>query len=280
MCHARARVSAVTLFTLATHPSRVGVKTDEWAENTDQGDSTRATTLWPGKRKGNRSASAQLRKGAIARQRWTSACLNQCASSKPMSETLEYPYANQSDCDSNCSHEALLHQGTSWQQQGDKGHKQLTSKSDSKTVCSPIVSVQKSRAPRRTKSWRIGDGDLVFGASRTRIVWMSRGTPMASVPGTSLCVREYISVRVHAARFLSPANPISRRTCGRLTPFDRAPTWFTLTSSCKNCEFNLWMWLCISFQVTVFVNRSPSLSIPATLWTFRSPPDAFSWIHK
>ena len=34
---------------------------------------------------------------------------------------------------------------------------------------------------------------------------------------------------------------------------------FTLTSSCKNCEFNLWMWLCISFQVTVFVNRSSSL---------------------
>ena len=35
---------------------------------------------------------------------------------------------------------------SSWQQQGDKGHKQLTSNSDSNTVRSPNVSVQKSRA--------------------------------------------------------------------------------------------------------------------------------------
>ena len=62
-----------------------------------------------------------------------------------MPETLEYPHANRSNCDSTCSHEALLHQGTSWQQQGDQGHKQLTSNSDSNLVRSPNVSVHKSR---------------------------------------------------------------------------------------------------------------------------------------
>ena len=52
-------------------------------------------------------------------------------------------------------------------------------------------------------------------------------------------VRELMSVRVHAARFLSPASPISCSIRGTLTPFSRAPTWFTLISFWTNCELNV-----------------------------------------
>ena len=84
-------------------------------------------------------------------------------------------------------------------------------------------------------------------------------------------VRELMSVRVHAARFLPPARPTSFSVRGRLTPFGRAPTKFTLISFWTNCELNLWTWLCISFHDRVFVNRSAPLSTPATFLKFRSP---------
>ena len=72
-------------------------------------------------------------------------------------------------------------------------------------------------------------------------------------------VRELMSVRVHAARFLPLARPRSCSSRGRLTPFVRAPTQFTLTSFWINCELNLWMWLCVSFHDKVFVNKIGSI---------------------
>ena len=113
--------------------------------------------------------------------------------------------------------------------------------------------------PRRTESWRIGDGDFTFDAWNTRIVCMSRGPPSNGVCSRDLVmsrassesrispltasavtrattslhkdppfivvrlVRELMSVRVHAARFLPPARPISCSIRGRLTPFGQAP---------------------------------------------------------
>ena len=105
-----------------------------------------------------------------------------------------------------------------------------------------------------------GDGDSFFGALKTRIVWMSRGPPSNGVcskdfvtslacsesrsaplpapavlrASTSLhkgppftvvrLVREFMSVRVHAARFPPLAKPIPCSIRGRLTPLGRAPT--------------------------------------------------------
>ena len=71
-----------------------------------------------------------------------------------------------------------------------------TSNSDPNTVRSPNVSDQKSwefqplccpyprTPPRPTESWRVGEGDFTFDASKTRIVLL----PMECVPKTSLCI--------------------------------------------------------------------------------------------
>ena len=98
---------------------------------------------------------------------------------------------------------------------------------------------------QRTESWRIGDGDLTFDVSKIKIDSISRGPPSNGVCSRDLVmsrasskssispltasavtrattslqtgppfivvrlVRELMSVRVHAASFLSPARRIS-----------------------------------------------------------------------
>ena len=81
---------------------------------------TRATAqgpphLWPGKRKGNRSA------GAPGRNRATTLNKRLSQSMCQHHETLEYPHANQSNCDSTCSHEALLHHVHHGNSKGTRG---------------------------------------------------------------------------------------------------------------------------------------------------------------
>ena len=118
-----------------------------------------------------------------------------------------------------------------------------TTSSDSNTVRSPNVSDLKSREfqllyspyprtpPRRTESWIIGDGDSTFEVLLgvcSRDLGMSRASSESRISPltasavtratTSLhkgppftfvrLVREVMSVRVHAARFLPPARPI------------------------------------------------------------------------
>ena len=111
-------------------------------------------------------------------------------------------------------------------------------------VTRPVIS---THPPRRTESWRIGDGDFSFDASK---IETSRGPPSNGVCSrslvksrassesrispltasavtratTSLQSRELMFVRVHAASFLLPARPISCSIRARLTPFGRAPT--------------------------------------------------------
>ena len=87
-------------------------------------------------------------------------------------------------------------------------------------------------------------------------------------------VRDLMSVRVYAAIFCAASNTQFLQYLTKTASV--WPRTDVVHTDWTNCELNLWMQLCISIHVRIFVNTSTPLSTPATFLKFRSPFAAFS----